>query len=498
MNDRILAVAMTFVFGCRRREEVPTEALRDTMPRVEGAASRGDASTDTVPDTAPRGLPPTTHTTEAEVRALVDAWLRAQNAGDFAAYERLYAPRFTGVRRSGARVHRFDRAGWMRDRAGMFRAAMRVTARDVVVDVAHGNPTVRFTQEFSQGTYRDVGRKEMVLLRSEASLLIAREEMLDSSLRVPEGGGSVSVPAPGEYFPVLAQGELRYVILGEAQEDWAEGAAELLSPGEVVVSRKAVRMAVLPESFRGYAGQRVRLYDPDGRHCETALGALAVLSRIDVHFGVTQRWQGENPDGTQGTPFTPSQIAAEAFDMGAKVLVARVEGACGQRALWGQLASLPEVTTFRAVEASAGLATVLLRRFRSLPAWRSLDGLYRQGELAARARTWDTHDGAAPRVRVWEAAGRARRFAVVSASTSVGGCGAFSAAITVVFEVLEGQRLLVWSDGSAPGFFEALGAVDLDGDGWPEFVTEEGLVRLQGTVYRPQVLYAVPNQDCPC
>ncbi|HEY7373578.1 MAG TPA: hypothetical protein VIF57_15565, partial [Polyangia bacterium] len=38
---------------------------------------------------------------EGEVRGVVDHWLAAQNAGDFAAYEELFAARFTGLRRSG-------------------------------------------------------------------------------------------------------------------------------------------------------------------------------------------------------------------------------------------------------------------------------------------------------------------------------------------------------------------------------------------------------------
>src|SRR6186713_2807967 len=64
----------------------------------------------------------------AAVRTLVDAWLATQNASDFAGYERLYAERFTGVKRSGSYHARFDRKGWLRDRAGMFVRPMRVSA----------------------------------------------------------------------------------------------------------------------------------------------------------------------------------------------------------------------------------------------------------------------------------------------------------------------------------------------------------------------------------
>src|SRR5262249_27020631 len=96
------------------------QALRRCAVRRIGAAMRLIAVAVLVAlgglaraDTAGADLSP-------EVRALVDAWLAAQNRGDFAAYEKLYAQKFTGVRRSGTRTVSLDRAGWMRDRKRMF------------------------------------------------------------------------------------------------------------------------------------------------------------------------------------------------------------------------------------------------------------------------------------------------------------------------------------------------------------------------------------------
>jgi hypothetical protein len=66
-----------------------------------------------------------------EARALVDGWLAAQNQGDFAAYEKLYAKKMTGVRRSRSRAVSLDRAGWMKDRQRMFQKPMKVAASDV-------------------------------------------------------------------------------------------------------------------------------------------------------------------------------------------------------------------------------------------------------------------------------------------------------------------------------------------------------------------------------
>src|SRR5690606_14694528 len=70
----------------------------------------------------------------AAVQALIDTWLSAQNAQDFDTYASLYAGRFEGVRRSGARTVRLDRAGWIADRERMFKKRMSVELRDVEIE----------------------------------------------------------------------------------------------------------------------------------------------------------------------------------------------------------------------------------------------------------------------------------------------------------------------------------------------------------------------------
>src|SRR5262249_14231526 len=113
-------------------------------------------------------------------RALVERWLSSQNGGDFAAYQALYATRFTGVRRSGARIVHLDRAGWMRDRGRMFSKKMVVAAEGVEIAAAPAMVRVTLTQKWESGSYKDVGKKELILVREGAAWKIAREEMLDS------------------------------------------------------------------------------------------------------------------------------------------------------------------------------------------------------------------------------------------------------------------------------------------------------------------------------
>jgi len=136
---------------------------------------------------------------ERDVRGVVDGWLVAQNAGDFAVYDKLYAAKFTGIRRSGPRTVRFDRAGWMRDRARMFGKPMTVAISDVKIRTGGAAALVSFTQTFAQGSYKDAGPKQLVIVRNAGALRIASEKMLRSNI---------------ESAPVPADERFRFVVSG--------------------------------------------------------------------------------------------------------------------------------------------------------------------------------------------------------------------------------------------------------------------------------------------
>jgi hypothetical protein len=131
---------------------------------------------------------------DARTKAFLEAWLRAQNDGNFAAYRELYAETFHGVRRSGKKALTFDRAGWLADRERMFKKKMVVKASEVDLDKRE----LRFTQEFEQGRYHDTGKKVLTLEDHAGTLLIAGEELLDSQ-PVPQAAASDGCPsAPQE------------------------------------------------------------------------------------------------------------------------------------------------------------------------------------------------------------------------------------------------------------------------------------------------------------
>jgi Domain of unknown function (DUF4440) len=120
----------------------------------------------------------------ATPQTLLDQWVGAQNRGDFAAYQALYAPGFLGVKRVGATTKQMDRAAWLTDRKAMFRSPMKVTTSAVTTRVDGPTVVVELVQTWEQGAFADTGRKRLVLdARTDA---ILAEEMLDSRVLLTE------------------------------------------------------------------------------------------------------------------------------------------------------------------------------------------------------------------------------------------------------------------------------------------------------------------------
>jgi ketosteroid isomerase-like protein len=164
-----LILALCLAVACKERSAPPVTRVGDAGPAR--AAASGDAA-------APGDRAPA----EAEVRALLDRWMVAQNRGDFDAYAVLYAAGFTGVRRSGASKVDLDRAAWLRDRKRMFDRPVAVTVDQVSVAADGDAARIDFVQTWTSGSYSDRGPKRMRVVREEGGLRIAREEMLESQL----------------------------------------------------------------------------------------------------------------------------------------------------------------------------------------------------------------------------------------------------------------------------------------------------------------------------
>jgi hypothetical protein len=182
------------------------------------------------------------------------------------------------------------------------------------------------------------------------------------------------------------------------------------------------------------------------------------------------------------------------------ILVARLENATGCTApVWAQMASQPALPVFVSTAADAATQQRVLARFRTLPAWRAHQTAYLSEVASSRGRTWDASGtNNRPRVTVWQAAGATRRFALVQAATSDGGCAEFAAQLTAVFELTGPQGLTLLSGSAEQPSFSPIGAMDRQGDGVPEFLTEDGFAERSPTGYSVFSNFAVVYLDCPC
>lgn len=175
---------------------------------------------------------------------------------------------------------------------------MVVKIADLQHTAGRGSATVRLTQTFVSGSYRDVGPKLLVLVRQGGRLVIAREEMLQSTLVKADAGAEPSVAS---FAHVVNDGDRRLVIVGEARDDELFFGPPVLGKGdgEIESAWRAVAGKLVPEAVRRLIGQQVVLYRGHAPVCRGVLGDPVGLARADLHFSTTQQWVAEETPNAQ-------------------------------------------------------------------------------------------------------------------------------------------------------------------------------------------------------
>lgn len=405
---------------------------------------------------------------EAAARALLDAWLAAQNEGDLEAYSVLFASRFEGVKRAEERVYRFTREGWLENRARMFQRPMNVTLSDVTADVTSTTAVLRFTQRWSSATFQDVGPKEIIVVVEDGELRIAREVMLASE--------SNSVSFAGEVFMLAFQHSGLYVVL-DAQSDEEATGSPMLVPR--VDGPFAADMA---SQDSGEEGRLVRVFAADGTHCDGTLGSPRLMRRVIPHFSAVQVWNDE-----EGRVYSDEDIASDVWTMGAErtLRVAKVEG-CTE-GLWVAARSAEPVIyaqTQTPDEASE-------RAFRGLDAWSDLQTVWT--DEFGEAGPWDAPEPTTE-FQTWT---HGEQSVVTVKGRGGFGCGRFYGRLSGIFEV-SGARRVPRAGTTAPLELDFRAVVDIDGDGTPEIVVEDGLLRRSGDHYERALDITPPFLDCGC
>lgn len=422
---------------------------------------------------------------EGAARALLAGWLDAQNSGNAKAYNTLYAGRFFGVKRVGAKTWRFDRKGWVRDRRRMFERKMRVEASEVRVSSDGRSAVVRFVQTWASGTFKDVGPKQLVLVREGGAVRIAREEMLASE-RV---GEAQAKPLRIERFAFVLNGWM--LLHAEPDERWATGAPKLVAEGPYVAT-KAVA-AALPDTWRAWVGREVTGYDAKGGACDTKITELVVVTGFHPHFGTEGYWTGHPNFNDDEKPVPDDQIADEVFAGGGPAWLAAklADDACAG-SLWAH-PKRPTPAT-HAVPQGESLKSEALRRFRTLKGYRSVAKLFRS-EVGAKI-PWEVYEDTRPRLSSFSWGGR--KYVAISAASGPG-CGGFSGEFWAIYGTTPDGKLQLLTDPDEPGeLFHPSGITDIDGDGRPDFVSPGRVVRQVGATWRPVESAELPSFDCPC
>ncbi|MEZ4435294.1 MAG: nuclear transport factor 2 family protein [bacterium] len=453
----LVALALLTLAGCKD-DPTPVPPAPATPPRV---------ATPPGPVTPPEPAAAPVVDVQA-ARALVDRWLAAQNAGDFEAYQALYAPRFYGVKRAGDRTTNFDRAGWIGDRRRMFQRPMKVDAEGIEVVAAAGAARVRFIQSWSSGNYRDVGPKQLVLTKGPEGLLIAREEMIASTVLDP----AVEKGDDALDFRFAMVLDAPYVVLGPA----VETAAAPIAIGNR--RPRAARAAAPGEAGRAYVGRQVTLYGTDGRLCQGRVVDTHVVARVIPHFGIEQEWKGEMDPSDGGKPTSDEEITRQVWSMsadGGRVLAGRVDaaaGACGG-ALWARFEAegAAPVALWQERPPQGDQEARAWALVRGTDEFRAIQGRF-MAEVAGAEGTWDQAAETRAQVQVWRREG-APEVVVVSADAGPG-CGGFGGGMWQAF-VDEKRTLRPLGKAVADGaMFSVRAVADLDGDGTPELIGVEG------------------------
>lgn len=482
----LIACVCTFPPGCKREEgsAAPAVARRMAAPAHDAAQPADAAPTP----------PERPSIAAADVKALLDRWLAAQNQGDFDAYSACYASRFEGIKRAGSRVSRFDRAGWLADRERMFRRAMEVEIRDVDIRPFSSTAVVQLTQRWASGRYDDIGPKQLVILREGDTLRISREEMLASQIL-----SSRDAPALDVTLGLLDEidGAL-YLLLGRSGGE-AHGPLRLVDDGEPVVVIAAVDPRKASPSVARWHGQAVH-----SGTCAGKVTGFAEIVRVVPHFGERQTWEGTFTDEP---PYTDEEIATAAWAMATPYIAARVDlsGAapgCEDTPLARPAGQSP-VTAAEPVE-SAELLDQAVDAFRRLPAYAALQDEYAaEGEAAGgeqpRAERWDEHDGAqGPVARGFRDPGSGEVRVYVYARAGAG-CGSFLGELAAMFRVdaRTGRLAAITSDVPVPTEIE--GAYVIDGNLSFLIQVGYGFEQVLVTGEGEEILRAGADfLDCPC
>jgi ketosteroid isomerase-like protein len=470
-------VNMALLTACRK-EAAPGPVPSGSSVAVVSAAPA-------LPSASPGSAP----APSKKVEAFVERWQAAQNAADVAAYEKLYAKKFVGIKRVGQQVFRFDRARWLVDRKGMFAHKPQVGVQSLSVIDLGKTAVARFEQTFASGKFRDVGGKQLVLVEEDGELKIGREEMLTSLVAAPAG-----VVAFPDFAFVVHHGGRPFALLEKRARDTT-------STIEYVDLETALALvegdAALPSSRRGLVGREMALHGESGELCRSQVRRVVTLARAIPHFGQRQQWSGELGDPPTPKPVIARNLSDLAGSAGSYLALELEPKPACDKARWARAADRPAPAYLKRRDATTAEELGALAEFELLPVHQANQKDFAlEAALKQNLPPWYRFDHAKPSVSVFE--GKAHKLVAVSAEAG-SGCGEYRGEGWALFSDKAGTLALESNEAFQRSFFLPRAAFDADGDGSFEVLgMDYRLLQARNGRYEVVLDVSAPDFDCGC
>lgn len=318
-----------------------------------------------------------------------------------------------------------------------------------------------------------------------------------------------TVTPPGTApWALISHGGRRFAVLrAEVPADELAGPAQMVEraphAGPVVFAQRP-SAASIPEALRTLEGAAVLLHDRDGSVCRATLSAPTVLTRYDAEDQVDTAWDGLDEEGHRaGSRATDAHVMQEVATSASesdRLLVAELSATGCEGARWAH-DERRAVNVFHREDVVGREAAAAVAAFRASPAWDETQTAYREakndaGDPTAALAPWDASDHA-PVVQRWTSSRGGHRFVTVRAEIPNEGCGAFSASQWAVFEETD-RGLVRRTDARVGADFVATEAVDVDGDGTPEFIAEDGVAQVGASGIERTLDTTIAYRGCSC
>jgi len=433
----------------------------------------GNSGSGAAPAPAPR--PPIA---QADAQALLDKWVAAQNTGNFAAYGELYAVDFFGTKRSGKRFEQFAREGWLADRAPKFAHPLKLVATEVAITTTADLATIRFVQDWSSASFRDIGSKELTLRPVDGKLQITREEMLDSKV---VDAKAVPPLLPEDFrFVVHAANARSYLLLRTPAPRVALTNAQVSREEGLVVATQPLQPQQVPAEFQDWIAKPIQLFNEFGLKCRATVYGAAVFAR-----GIYPMMDDPNAQTAYGVF---NSVGPTATWLALELRPDR--GADCSGSFWARRDGRPAPVIVTGAKSRPSVE--LDRAFSSTRRWKQNQWDFKKSEAGPTAQRWDLFGGGNAEMVTFSGTAGGNTYWVGAAVGDWGDSGWIGGHWGLWQKV--DATLKILSDDNAKGASPApLFASDLDGDGIVEFVSSEMVYRQTGPVWQPGLSITPPN-----